>query len=185
MYRTSERCSACARWVCGRQQVISKVLGGERALLCLGCLAESLGSEPDKICSLVGSYLARRECYRQDWQAAAVCDNDGQAPCCPSRLEHAEAPPAWYRREVFERSEPREVPEAAVTVDAEEAGCGDLMVLLMRSIRQVQPGQVLSLTARDPGAGADIPSWCRLTGHTLLAQGGPDEATYYIQRKEL
>jgi tRNA 2-thiouridine synthesizing protein A len=164
--------------------VICKVLGGKHDLLCLECLARSLGSEPDKICSLVGSYLARRECYRQDWQAAAVCSSDGEAPCCPSRLEHAAVPPTWYRRDLFERPPLPEVPVADLTVDAEEAGCGDLMVLLMRSIRQVQPGQVLALTARDPGASADIPSWCRLTGHTLLARSGPDEATYSIQRKE-
>jgi len=169
--------------VCDRQQVICKVLGGGRGLLCLDCLAHALGAEPDKLCSLVGGYLVRRDCYRRDWQAAAVCANDGQAPCCPSRLENAAAPPSWYRREVFERVGADELPAPDLTVDAEEAGCGDLMVLLMRSIRQVQPGGVLSFTANDPGAGADIPSWCRLTGHTLLARTGPDESTYYIQRK--
>lgn len=179
-----KRCAACGKSVCGRQQVICKVLGGERDLLCLECLAGSLGSEPEKLCSLVGSYLARRECYRRDWQSAAMCSDDGQAPCCPSRLEHAVEPPSWYRRDVFERTEPRDLPAADLAVDAEEAGCGDLMVLLLRSIRQVQPGQVLSLTARDPGAAADIPSWCRLTGHTLLARGGEDDVTYFIQRKE-
>ena len=70
-------------------------------------------------------------------------------------------------------------------VDAEESGCGDLMVLLMRSIRKVPPGGVLRLIARDPGAGADIPSWCRLTGHELLAEPASDEeADYIIRRKQ-
>jgi tRNA 2-thiouridine synthesizing protein A len=132
------------------------------------------------LCELVGNYLVRRECYRKDWLNAAPCACDGQAPCCPSRLEHSDHPPAWYSPELFTRTA-EELPEPDLTVDAEEAGCGDLMVLLMRSIRKLEPGQVLALTARDPGAEADIPSWCRLTGHPLLA--GPEGATYYIQRK--
>lgn len=69
-------------------------------------------------------------------------------------------------------------------VDAEESGCGDLIVLLMRSVRKIRPGEVLELIARDPGASADIPSWCRLTGHTLLAGPFGEAPTYQIRRKE-
>ena len=42
-------------------------------------------------------------------------------------------------------------------------------------------GQILKLLCRDPGAPADLPAWCRLTGHQLL---WADEHTFYIQRKE-
>ena len=38
------------------------------------------------------------------------------------------------------------LPEPDLEVDAEESGCGDLMVLLLRSIRKVPPGGVLRLT---------------------------------------
>jgi len=41
-------------------------------------------------------------------------------------------------------------------------------------------GQVLRLVARDPGALEDIPAWCRLTGHMLVAQQPP----VYDIRKE-
>jgi tRNA 2-thiouridine synthesizing protein A len=41
-------------------------------------------------------------------------------------------------------------------------------------------GQVLRLIARDPGAPADIPAWCRMTGHTLLREEHP---VYYIKRE--
>jgi tRNA 2-thiouridine synthesizing protein A len=39
----------------------------------------------------------------------------------------------------------------------------------------------MKLTARDPGAPADIPAWCRMTGHILMNQTHP---VYLIQRKE-
>jgi len=35
--------------------------------------------------------------------------------------------------------------------------------------------------AHDLGAPADIPAWCRLTGHTLVSQEHP---VYRIRRKE-
>lgn len=179
-------CGICGAALCGRQQVISRVLGGKQTLRCLTCLGESLGSTPEQLCELVGNYLVRRDCYRRDWRAAEVCDADGQAACCPSRLECSATPPSWYRTELFERTPEDDLPVPDLRVDAEAAGCGDLMVLLMRSIRKLQPGQVLELVARDPGAEADIPSWCRLTGHPLLAgPAGAEEDTYYIQRKPL
>ena len=43
------------------------------------------------------------------------------------------------------------------------------------------PGQIMKLTARDPGAPADIPAWCRMTGHTLMTETHP---VYLIRRKE-
>jgi tRNA 2-thiouridine synthesizing protein A len=45
----------------------------------------------------------------------------------------------------------------------------------------MEPGQVLTLTAHDPGARADIPAWCRMTGHALIAAQHP---VYQIRRKE-
>ena len=170
-------CSACGADLCERQRVISGILGGKEAPRCLGCLSEELGSTPEQVCKLVGGYLVRRECYRNDWIAARPCAADGQTACCPSRLENAADPPAWYRPEIF--TSPR--PDPDLVIDAEESGCGDLMVLLMRSIRQIEPGQVLEFTARDPGAAADIPAWSRLTGHPLLSD--PVDCTYLIRRK--
>jgi tRNA 2-thiouridine synthesizing protein A len=43
------------------------------------------------------------------------------------------------------------------------------------------PGQVLRLVALDLGAPADLPAWCRMTGHTLLEAHHP---VYLIRRKE-
>jgi tRNA 2-thiouridine synthesizing protein A len=44
------------------------------------------------------------------------------------------------------------------------------------------PGAVLRLVALDPGARADVPAWCRLTGHALMTAEHP---VYLIRRKEL
>jgi len=63
--------------------------------------------------------------------------------------------------------------------DAGDRGCGEL-VLELRMRLAVQPnGHVLQLIARDPGAPADIPAWCRMTGNTLLHEEHP---VYYIKR---
>jgi len=68
-----------------------------------------------------------------------------------------------------------------VTWDAGDMGCGDLVLELRHRMEALRPGQVLALVARDPGAPADIPAWCRMTGHALVAEQHP---TYLIRRKE-
>ena len=65
--------------------------------------------------------------------------------------------------------------------DAGDLGCGDLVLGLRARMEAMRPGQLLRLTARDPGARADIPAWCRMTGHTLVVEQHP---VYQIRRKE-
>jgi tRNA 2-thiouridine synthesizing protein A len=65
--------------------------------------------------------------------------------------------------------------------DAGDMGCGDLVLELRARVEALVPGRVLRLTARDPGAPADIPAWCRMTGHVLVSAQHP---TYLIRRKE-
>jgi tRNA 2-thiouridine synthesizing protein A len=65
--------------------------------------------------------------------------------------------------------------------DAGDLGCGDLVLELRQRLETMEPGQVLILTARDPGARADIPAWCRMTGHALIAAEHPE---YQIRRRE-
>jgi tRNA 2-thiouridine synthesizing protein A len=66
--------------------------------------------------------------------------------------------------------------------DAGELACGELVLELKRRLDGMRPGQVLKLVALDAGAPADLPAWCRLTGHTLVSATHP---VYYIRRKEL
>ena len=74
-----------------------------------------------------------------------------------------------------------------ITPDAlanlEEMGCGDLIIALMKTMKPLKTDQVLKVHALDPGAQADIPAWCNMRGHKLLA--GPCEennAFYYIKK---
>ena len=70
---------------------------------------------------------------------------------------------------------------ADVDWDAGDLACGELVLELRLRMRQLTSGQVLCLIARDPGAPADIPAWCRMTGHILL-HTDPAAQTYFIQR---
>lgn len=65
--------------------------------------------------------------------------------------------------------------------DAGELGCGEIVVklkLLMRD--EMQPGEVIRLTATDEGIPEDMPAWCSLTGNPLLHADPP---VYHIQKK--
>ena len=77
------------------------------------------------------------------------------------------------------------MPEATPAPDAEwdagDMGCGELVLELRSRIADLKPGQILKLTARDSGAPADIPAWCRLTGQVLVSRHHP---VYLIRRKE-
>jgi len=64
--------------------------------------------------------------------------------------------------------------------DAGDMGCGDLVLELRYRIARLEPGQVLKVIALDPGAPADMPAWCGLTGHALVSLAPP---VYFIRRK--
>jgi tRNA 2-thiouridine synthesizing protein A len=65
--------------------------------------------------------------------------------------------------------------------DAGDMGCGELLVELKLKFRELAPRTLLRLRALDPGAHEDIPAWCGLTGHRLVAAAHP---LYWIQRKD-
>ena len=64
--------------------------------------------------------------------------------------------------------------------DAGDLGCGDLVIDLRIRLRGLAPGARLRVIARDPGAPADIPAWCRLTGNALESA---DHPVYVIRKK--
>ena len=66
--------------------------------------------------------------------------------------------------------------------DAGETGCGQLIVGLRRQLEPLHCGASLEVNARDAGAPADLPAWCRMTGHTLISAAHP---VYVIQKKDL
>jgi tRNA 2-thiouridine synthesizing protein A len=52
--------------------------------------------------------------------------------------------------------------------DAGDLGCGELVIHLRFRVKAMEPGEVLCVHATDPGAGQDLPAWCRMTGETLV-----------------
>jgi tRNA 2-thiouridine synthesizing protein A len=67
------------------------------------------------------------------------------------------------------------------TWDAGDLGCGELVLELKMRLDRMEPGRLMKLVALDPGAPADLPAWCRMTGHTLVSSAHP---VYVIRRKE-
>ena len=57
----------------------------------------------------------------------------------------------------------------------------DIMTVAKGLVSSALPaGGVIRVTATDPAAPEDIPAWCRLTGHPLLAADHPH---YLIRRR--
>lgn len=62
--------------------------------------------------------------------------------------------------------------------DGGDTGCGELLLDLLLFMRKQPAGTQVQVRALDPGAPLEIPAWCRLTKHTLLAAEHP---LYLIQ----
>ena len=69
-------------------------------------------------------------------------------------------------------------------LDAGEALCGELLVMIHREIKAMQPGEVLEVAAYSAGTIHDIPAWCRLTGHSLIAMEPGESAHFFIRKRE-
>ena len=64
---------------------------------------------------------------------------------------------------------------------AGEAGCGSLIVGIKKQIGQIRCGELLQVTALSAGARADLPAWCRVTGHALISA---DHPVYVFRKKD-
>lgn len=70
--------------------------------------------------------------------------------------------------------------EAARTVDARGRHCPVPVIELARRIGDVAVGEVVVLLADDEAARVDVPAWCELRGHQLIADDRAD--TYLVRR---
>ena len=58
-------------------------------------------------------------------------------------------------------------------LDGGDTGCGELLLDLLLFMKK-QPGEtIVKVRALDPGAPLEIPAWCRLTKHELVASEHP------------
>lgn len=63
-------------------------------------------------------------------------------------------------------------------LDARGLLCPLPVIRTQERVAQLAPGDILEITATDPGVLADIPAWCRVHGHEVL--GARAEAQEFI-----
>jgi len=54
------------------------------------------------------------------------------------------------------------------SLDARRILCPLPVIRTQDRVAKMRPGDVLEVTATDPGVKVDIPTWCRINGHTVL-----------------
>jgi tRNA 2-thiouridine synthesizing protein A len=171
-------CRDCGRPVCGHEVMMSFVLGFKGTPLCLACLASGLERDAGSFVREVREHIDHRECWRAGWRRADELEGSarGATPACllGSRGDGVSTP-----RD--RGGDARAAPRFDAEWDAGDLGCGDLVLELRFRFQSMKGGQVLRLTARDPGAPEDLPAWCTLTGHALLHAAPP---TWFIQRRK-
>jgi tRNA 2-thiouridine synthesizing protein A len=69
------------------------------------------------------------------------------------------------------------------TVDARGQSCPGPLVALLKTLKDVHPGDLLELLATDPGSRSDVPSWSKLSGHELLDASETSGVYRYVIRK--
>lgn len=167
---------------------MSMIMGFGDAPVCLSCLATRLRLDRADLRDSLIQWIARRDCYHGAWVWAGREEQteNQEIPGCLSVPEQPALTPRAHpsRPEVLVGSDDARFPNY-VSVDAiwdaGDMGCGELVLQLRMRLKDLAAGQVMKLTAQDPGAREDLPAWCRLTGHTLLRAEHPD---YWIRRKE-
>ena len=168
-------CFRCSRSICFHEYVLSVVTGFKTTPHCTACLANGLERSPADFLRDAYAYIRRQTCYRSGWQWASQQENQPtEQPGCiwPATPSQLQTRPATSAADTS--ADPDD------TWDAGDMACGELVLKLRLRFKSMKAGQVLLLIAQDPGAPADIPAWCNLTGHYLLSAEPP---RYKIRRK--
>lgn len=179
------RCSGCGEAICGHEALMSVTMGFKDAPRCWPCLADALGYEKEPLRDHIFAYIAHRPCHYEGWQWASREEgfDPGKRPHClwPANLmTEEEADRKSSDSAHNEISIPNPDSDYDSEWDAGNIGCGDLVLELRLKINNLKPGQILRLKATDSGAPEDLPAWCRMTGHRLIAFQHP---VYFIRRK--
>ena len=169
----SSSCGGCGAPLCGHQRLHSRAVSGPNGTRCLDCLSQGLKLSAEALAQNLSNYFAKRECYRKAWELIGLEEPDcpwgkNRGPDYAHRLGNTDSPGLFP-------------PEHHGEWDAGDLGCGDLLLPLRGRMRQLNPGQILRLVARDPSAPEDIPAWCGVTGHRLIQAEHP---TYWICRRD-
>lgn len=160
-------CSSCGKALCGHERLRSRAIAGSHAPRCLACLGSGMRRDQQELQESLDAYIRRRACFASAWAGIDASE-------CGHRLAGNDQPTVKPPEVAVDWS------SAGEFWDAGDLGCGDLVLPLRSRLRAMAPGARLHLRATDPAAPADLPAWCRLTGHTLVAGMHPD---YLIQRR--
>ena len=146
-------CISCGVHYEPKDVIFSLAMGFKSAPRCLPCLARGFDRPVDTFRTELVEYVHRRDCFLRAWREAdrmterTIHTPHGDDPI-PTTIVPADSATDW---------------------DAGEMGCGDLVLGLRIRLNALASGAVLSVRATDPAAPEDLPSWCRLTGHTMIS----------------
>jgi tRNA 2-thiouridine synthesizing protein A len=179
------RCGGCGSAVCGHETLMSLAMGFKDAPQCRDCLAATMATDRDVLRDHIFAYIKQRPCHYEGWLWANR--EEGFEPdALPGCLWSLTAAPGSEQMPQCPQTDPKRASAADgnshcdAEWDAGDMGCGDLVLELRMKLRSLKPGQTLKVIARDPGAPADLPAWCRLTENALVASNHP---AYWIKRK--
>lgn len=71
-------------------------------------------------------------------------------------------------------------------LDTQGLICPEPVMMLHKTMRQAESGDIIEILATDPATTRDIPNFCRHLGHTLVQQETLNEAPtyrYLVQKK--
>jgi tRNA 2-thiouridine synthesizing protein A len=65
-------------------------------------------------------------------------------------------------------------------IDGGDLGCGELLLVIHRQVRDLADGTVVGIATTDPAAPIDLPAWCHLTGHRYHGQASAAKGEYFL-----
>lgn len=68
-------------------------------------------------------------------------------------------------------------------LDALTLRCPEPVMMIRKTVRNMEAGQTLLIKADDPATVRDIPSFCRFMGHELVEQFIDSKPFYYLIKK--
>jgi len=71
-----------------------------------------------------------------------------------------------------------------IEVDARRLLCPMPVIRLQDCINQLPAGANVRITCTDPGTLNDIPTWCRINGHTVVSSDQQQDEFIFLVRKD-
>ena len=179
------RCSGCGVAVCGHETLMSFTMGFKDAPQCMDCLAATMATDKDALRDHICAYIKQRPCHYEGWLWAnreEGFEPDALPGCLwPFSAAVGSGQLRQHSQSILKETSVTDGPQNCdAEWDAGDIGCGELVLELRMRLRSLESGQTLKVIARDAGAPKDLPAWCRLTGHALVASNHP---AYWIKRK--